>query len=367
MSHPHEGDNAAPIVSAPGRSFSLGKPVATGFLVTLGGLIAFGLAVAFTQITGVMISIAFGMFIALGLAPVVGRLERRGLSRAWSIVCVILVMVILVALLIVAVLPTVIAQIREVARAVPTWVSDVQKTEFYGWLDSRIGGDASSLVAQVTAFLTDPGHVATIGQGVVQAGVTAGGVISGTIITFVLSLYFLASLPQMKTAFVRLFPARHREDVAEMTQDVADSVGGYLAGMVILAACNALVAYVLHAVLGLPVPLLMGLAAFCITLIPLIGSVLYWGIATALALFTGWVPALIFAVCYLVYMQLEAYVLTPRVMNRAVSVPGALVVIGALAGGTLLGLLGALIAIPVTASILLIGKRTFLPHQDAQT
>ena len=99
---------------------------------------------------------------------------------------------------------------------------------------------------------------------------------------------------------------------------------------------------------------------------PLIGSVLYWITATIIALFTGWLPALIFAIVYLIYMQLEAYVLTPRVMNKAISVPGALVVIGAMVGGTLLGLLGALVAIPVTASILLIIKQVFIPRQDAK-
>ena len=110
----------------------------------------------------------------------------------------------------------------------------------------------------------------------------------------------------------------------------------------------------------------MAFAAFCITLIPLIGSVCYWIFATVIALFTSPVAALIFAIAYLIYMQLEAYVLTPRVMNKAVSVPGALVVIGAMVGGTLMGLLGALVAIPITASILLIIKRVFIPKQDAK-
>jgi predicted PurR-regulated permease PerM len=72
------------------------------------------------------------------------------------------------------------------------------------------------------------------------------------------------------------------------------------------------------------------------------------------------------AVYYLIYMQIESYLLTPRVMNRVVSVPGALVVIGALAGGTLLGLLGALISIPVTAMVLMIIKQVWVPRQDRQ-
>ncbi len=77
----------------------------------------------------------------------------------------------------------------------------------------------------------------------------------------------------------------------------------------------------------------MAVVAFCLTIIPLVGTVLFWAIASVVALFASPLSALIFAVAYLVYMQLEAYVLTPKVMNKAIAVPGALVVIGALVGG----------------------------------
>ena len=76
--------------------------------------------------------------------------------------------------------------------------------------------------------------------------------------------------------------------------------------------------------------------------------------------------ALIFGIAYLIYIQIEAYVITPKVMSKAISIPGSLVVIGALIGGTLLCLLGALIAVPVTASILLIIKQVYIPRQDAK-
>ena len=100
--------------------------------------------------------------------------------------------------------------------------------------------------------------------------------------------------------------------------------------------------------------------------IPLVGTVLFWGIGSVIALFANPVSALFFAAAYLVYMQLEAYVLTPKVMNKTISVPGSLVVIGALVGGTLMGLLGALVAIPVTALVLLIVKKVLIPKQDAK-
>ncbi len=76
------------------------------------------------------------------------------------------------------------------------------------------------------------------------------------------------------------------------------------------------------------------------------------------------ITALIAAIYYLVYMQIEAYVLAPRIMGRAVAVPGAVVVIAALAGGALLGLLGALIAIPVAASVLIIYRQVIIPRQN---
>ncbi len=110
----------------------------------------------------------------------------------------------------------------------------------------------------------------------------------------------------------------------------------------------------------------MGVLAFSITIIPLVGPVLYWIFASVLALFTDPLAALIFAIAYLIYIQIEAYVITPKVMTKAISIPGSLVVIGALIGGTLLGLIGALVAVPVTASILLIIKQVFIPRQDAK-
>jgi len=200
---------------------------------------------------------------------------------------------------------------------------------------------------------------------VLAIGVTIGTTISGLIIVIVLSLYFLATLPEIKQAFYRMVPARSRPLTTELTEEITSSVGGYLGGMVVLAFFNSMVTLLLFALLGLPFPALMAVVAFAITIIPLIGPVLFLGIGSIVALIADPLGALVFALAYLVYMQIEAYVLTPKVMNKAISVPGSLVVIGALVGGTLMGLLGALVAIPVTASILLIIKKVFVPKQDA--
>ena len=351
-----------------GKTFwaNLNSPFTLGLLITLGGLAALALGLAFWNLSTIIIYIVFALFAALGLDPVVRWFGRHKVSRPWAIVIVYTAFALVLAAILLLVVPALVGQLTAFFQDLPTTVNDFQQSDFYAWLTTTFGAQVGAITDQVEQFLTNPANIAAIGGGVLNFAVNVGTTISGLIIVLVLSLYFLAGLPAMKIGFIRFAPARNRAKAGALTEQISDSIGGYLMGMVVLAFCNSVVAFLLHLFLGLPFPALMAVLAFCITLIPLIGSVLYWITATVIALFTGWVPALIFAVIYLVYMQLEAYVLTPRVMNRTISVPGALVVIGAMVGGTLLGLLGALVAIPVTASILLIIKQVFIPRQDAK-
>lgn len=351
----------------PARAALLRRPFGTGFLVTLGGLAALALGMAITSLSLVLIYVAFALFIALGLEPVVGRLEQRGIARAWAIVIVCVAFVAAIGLVVVLVSPTVTDQVTGFVTSLPTLIDDFRRSEFAAFIERSFGDRVDDLLTELQRFLSDPANLAAIGGGLLQVGTTLATGVSGVIIVIVLSLYFIASLPSMKEGFVRVAPARSRIRVRDLTDQITASVGGYLAGMVILAAINAVVVFVIQLLLGLPFPQLMAVIAFCLTLIPLIGSVLFWIVASGLALLDGFTPALVFAVVYLVYIQIEAYLLTPRVMNRTIAVPGALVVIGALVGGTLLGLLGALVAIPVTASLLLIVRQVFIPAQDAKT
>lgn len=345
---------------------NLSSPFSAGFFVTLGGLAAFVLGVAISNLSTVLIYVVFALFAALGLDPLVRWLERRGIKRPWGIVIVFAAFAVVLAVVLRLVVPTVVVQIGQFITGIPTIISNFASSDVFTWLESNFGDSIGNVLDQAQAFATNPANLAAIGGGVLRIGVDIATGISGIIIILVLSLYFLASLPAMKQAFLRLVPARNRTTVSGMTDQITGSIGGFLQGMVVLAFFNSLVAFLLYFFLGLPFPALMAVVAFSITLIPLVGSVLFWIIGSLLALFTDPVAALIFAAVYLVYMQIEAYLLTPRVMNRTISVPGALVVIGALVGGTLLGLLGALVAIPVTASLLLILKQVVVPRQDAK-
>lgn len=351
----------------PGRTIwaNLNHPFVIGFFLTLGGLVAFALGAAVSSLVTIWIYIAFAMFAALGLDPLVRRLENRGMQRGWAITVVYFAFALVLIAIIWLIVPTVISQIAQFIRDIPGMIGDFQRSDLFAWLSAQFGDQVPDLLADLQKFLTDPNNIAAIGGGVLSIGVTIGSTISGVIIIIVLSLYFLASLPEIKQAFYRLWPARLRPVTSELTEKITTSVGGYLGGMVVLAFFNAFVAFLLYLFLNLPFPALMAVVAFSVTLIPLVGSVLFWAVGTVIALIASPLGGLVFAIVYLVYMQIEAYVLTPKVMNKAISVPGALVVIGALVGGTLMGLLGALVAIPVTASILLIIKTVYIPKQDA--
>ncbi|MGO1545091.1 MAG: AI-2E family transporter [Gulosibacter sp.] len=346
---------------------AVARPVAVGFSLTIGGLLAILLGLAISDLTSILISTVLALFIALGLDPVVRMIQGWGASRTWAIVIVCAATVVAFLAIIGLLIPIIVDQLTSFFRGLPAFIDDFMTSTTYAWLTENFGDGITSLIEQAQDIVLNPATLATIGGGVLEVGAGLVGGVSSGIIVFVLTLYFTASLESMKNAFYRLAPAWNRERVADLTERITQSVGAYLKGMVVLAFFNAIIVLILYSVLGLPFPPLMAVGAFFITIIPLIGTVAFWVLGSAIALFADPVSAIIFAVVYLIYMQVEAYVLTPRVMSRAISVPGSLVVIGAMVGGTLLGFLGALVAIPVTASILLIIKEVVVPHQDAKT
>jgi predicted PurR-regulated permease PerM len=193
-------------------------------------------------------------------------------------------------------------------------------------------------------------------------------VLSGFFSTFtvlVLTLYLLASLRSTKEAFYRLVPRSRRPRVRLLGDEIIKRIGGYVAGQVGVASINGICTLILLTVLQLPYSVVLAFTVALFGLIPLVGATIGAVIVVLVALFQSWQYGVIVAVYYLVYQQLENYVIAPRVMARTVAVPGSVAVVAALAGGTLLGVLGALIAIPIAAAILLVVKEVVLPRQEA--
>mgnify|MGYP005995299123 FL=1 len=214
------------------------------------------------------------------------------------------------------------------------------------------------------AFITDSNNWPGLLGGVLQVGIGVLTGVVGIVIVVILTLYFMASLESMKDYLALLTSASKRERFRKLTDQIAYSVGRWVMGQASVSAIHATVLFIFLSIIGAPFALLLVLVAFTVSLIPLVGPISSAIIVTLVTLIEGPQLALVVVIYYAIYLQLEAYIIAPRVMKRAVSVPAALVVIAALMGGTLMGVLGAVIAIPVAASTLLIVREVWMPRQQ---
>jgi predicted PurR-regulated permease PerM len=183
----------------------------------------------------------------------------------------------------------------------------------------------------------------------------------------VLTLYFLSSLEKTKTALYSLAPASRRERVRKLGDRVVESVGGYVAGAFVVALCAGVSTLIFLFVAGMSeYAVALAFVVAVLDVIPMIGATIGAVIVSAIGFATDWKIGVACVIFYLIYQQLENYVLYPRVMSRSVDVPGAVTVIAALVGASLLGVVGALLAIPTAAAILLITREVFIRRQDAR-
>nr|WP_269778427.1 AI-2E family transporter [Microbacterium sp. MAH-37] len=342
-------------------------PLRSGFLVSIGVLLAIALALVFVSLSSVLMSLFLALFIALGLDPAVRQLQRTGMKRPWAITTVAVVVLALAVVIVLVLVPNMVKQFVHIIESAPEWYAHAQTTDWFQNIESALGVDLDAVIAQGVASITSISSFLAISGGVLKA---AGGIVAGissTVLVVVLTLYFIASLETMKRALATLVPQYRRKTFSDLTDQITASVGGFVAGGVTLSAINAAVVLVLQLAIGSNIALLLAIGAFFITLVPMIGSMIYLVVGTVAALFVGPWQAVIFLVGYLVYIQIEAYYVTPRVMGKAVAVPGILVIIGAMTGAALMGLLGALVAIPITASVLIIIRQVTIPAQDAKT
>jgi len=342
-----------------------GGPFRFGFVATLGVLLALLLGFAVMSLATALTLIFVAFFVCLGLYPTVRWLERRRFSRTGAMLTVLAGFVLVIGLLIWLVVPIVVDQLSLLTHYLPKGFDQIEHQRWFLNLNENLGGVLTPLLEWLHDTTSDPNVWVAVGGGALRIGAGILGGIAGTVFVVVLTLYFVLGLESIKTGLYSLVPASERVGFIELAETIMASVGKYLGGMVILAATNAVFTFILLTIAGVPFAPVLAAIAFPITLIPLVGSVINLGLVSVVALFASPLTAVVVFVIMLVYVQVEAYVLTPRIVGKAIDIPGPLVLIGALIGGTLLGLLGALIACPVSASILLIIKKVIVPKQNA--
>lgn len=345
-------------------SSMLRHPIYFGFMGTVGVGIALFLYYIMANTSQLLLWIVTALFISLGLDPVVRWLEGRKVPRPLGIVIVLAVLLGVVATFFATLIPTIVDQTTQLINKAPGWVNDFLSSEFFQRIDGQYHV-IETINEQVAKFFQNASAVGGIAGGVVGVGSTIANGLFGTLIVLVLSLYFLAALPAMKKWGYRLAPRSRRPRVEELSEEITRGVGNYVIGQVCVAALNATFAFIVMTILHVPFSVLLTFLVALLAFIPLVGGVLAAVVVIAVSLTVGWQTALIYAICYFAYLQFEAYFVSPRIMQKAVAVPGAVAVISVIAGGSLLGVLGALIAIPTAAAVMLLVKEVFIKRQDA--
>ncbi|MFT4158002.1 MAG: AI-2E family transporter [Microbacterium sp.] len=344
------------------------NPFVFGLLGALGVLVAVMLGDIVGQLSTVLVYIGFAVFLALGLDPIVSFLERKfSLPRPGAVAIVVAAVLLLFAGIILAIVPILVTQVTILIDNGPQIVTEIRSSDWYRNLIAQFGENFEDAAASALEFVKDPTNLLNISGGVLAVGSGIAGGFTGVTIVLILTLYFMASLSSMKQLAARFVPAYQRDTFSTIVEDVSGAVGRYVIGQVSLALINGVLSLIMLLIIGAPMPALLALIAFIGSMIPLVGTLSASIVNSLLCLIVSPVTALIAIVYYLVYMQVEAYVLSPRIMNKAVAVPGSLVVIAAVAGGALGAIPGALVAVPVAASIIIVVQKVLFPAQDRKT
>ncbi|MFC4015523.1 AI-2E family transporter [Nonomuraea purpurea] len=339
-----------------------GKPLARGpFLFGLVGGLGVLTAIAIAQMVvnslSTIILVVVAMFLAVGLNPAVEALQRRGLARRGAISIVFTGVIVVFVLFGLAVVPPVSHQLSEFVAAVPGYLKELSNHPLVRQLDAEY-----RVVPQLTSFVTTT-LGPSLASGIMGAGLVVLNGLFTTVTLLVLMLYFLGSLHTIKDYMLKLVPASRRDRTRAISEEILTGIGGYVAGNVLISVIAGVLAWIFLSIADVEYALALALVVALTDLIPLVGATIGAVVVSSVALLQSLPAGIACAIFFVVYQQVENYLIYPRVMKRSVDVTPAVTVIAALFGGALLGIVGALLAIPVAAAIALIIREVVVPRQ----
>lgn len=355
------------ITGAAGKARYLSNPVYFGFMTSMGVALALACFFFILNVGALAGWLTGALFIGLGLDPIVRKLEAKGLSRGASVGTIFAGLAAILAAIILWVVPVLAKQAVSFINGFPAQFNEFLNSDFFNSLDARfnirssVENEVNNFFSQLTSHTS---VVSSFFNSLVNAGSTIAQIGTGLIIVLFLSIYVVSSLPTIKAWGIRLAPASKREQVGYLTEKITSSVGQYVMGQALVALLNGSAALIIMLVAGVPFAQLLMLFVVMLAFIPLVGGVSAAALVSLIALIDSWQTALFFLIPYLIYLQIEAYFVSPRIMSRAVAVPGAVAIIAVIAGSSLWGVLGALIAIPIAASLLILVNEVLVPRQD---
>jgi len=317
----------------------------------VGAALTFFISWALWEVRSALMLVYVSALIAIGLSPVVNAIERKRLMRQrvprWAAILVIYLCIIGVIVAVgILIIPPIVTQARGLAMELPRLLHQGQQWLInHGLLTREIS--AQEAVQQTAA---GSGAQDTIGLIIGTVIGFVGGVF-GLITMLVLTFYFLVDSSGLVTVFLRLFPREKREQVADACRRVTNKVSAWLAGQLLLGGIIGSTAAVGLGLMGVPFFYVLALIAGLGEMIPIVGPILSAVPAIAVALSVKPTLALGVIAFFFAQQQLENHLLVPKIMQRQVGISPVFVIVALLIGGSLLGVIGAILAVP-TAAIL---------------
>jgi predicted PurR-regulated permease PerM len=341
-----------------GEPLSEQSPFRIAFVATMGVAVAALLVDSIIIARQVLILILVAAFLAVGLDPAVRWLVSRGLKRSLAVLVIVLAALGFFGGFVAAVAPPIASQSTALVQKAPDYAERLTENKTIKKLDdhyhfvSKLQDKAKKGIT-VNAF----GGVLGVGKAIL-------GFVVSTLTVIILMIYFLANMPAIKRTMYRVVPRTRRARVGLLTDEILNRVGGYVLGNLFTSLVAGLATLIWLEAFGVPYAVALSLFVAITDLIPLIGATIGAIGVTAVALFQGVPTGIATFAYYMGYQQFENYVLQPRVMKKTVDVAPVVTIVAALLGGALLGVLGALIAVPIAAGIQLILTEVAFPRQD---
>jgi predicted PurR-regulated permease PerM len=308
-------------------------------------LVVWVLLEAWQVVSWIFIAVLF----AIALQPAVDFLERRGMPNGAAVTLVSIAALAVVGLLAWAVIPPLVSQTTELIQAIPGAIDDITAGRGpLGFLQTDYG-----LADKARDFLEGRS-----GEGVLGVTSPALEVLRGILtavvatVTIVFLVFFmLREGRRWVNAGVELLPPASRPRWERVLAGVTRTIRGYVTGNLLISLIAGAVAYVTLMAVGVPFALPLAVLVAVLDLVPLVGATLGTVVAAGVALSEGVVPCLVVVAVFVVYQQLENHLLQPLIYGRTVQLSPLMVLISILLAGTIAGIIGALIAIPIAGSL----------------
>lgn len=314
-------------------------PPRTFFNVAL-GIFLIWLAI---RLSDVLLQVFCALLLTAALDPVVTRLEHRGWTRTRAVTVIITAIIAVFLGTLALIIPPMIKEGQQLASDLPTYVERVQPyfkhhPEAYAKLYDLVNRRAKD----PSLYLS---HAQEVGMGI-------GSALTQVLLLITMTAYLLIADGERLLFWVfRYLPQRHRANIRKALPDISKVVSGYVVGQLITSGLFGIFAAIVCFALGVPQAMLLAVLAFVFDAVPIVGAILATAPAVLLALTVSPTAAVIILVVYVLYQQFENHVIVPRVYQQTLQISAFGVLIAVAVGAQLLGIIGALIALPVAAAI----------------